>query len=128
MIRISGVELNAMPQYPGLSFGVSILLRVVNITYKLLKRNPGSIENIDIKTSVPGMNANIAVMIPKINPPQPISGKYFNIARKVKDSFAVVLLFNNQLRGLNSVGSEYDHRIKSGTQYACRYTRVPVCV
>jgi hypothetical protein len=97
MMSINGMELSSIPTYPGLNFGVSMLLRVVNITYKLLRRNPGSMENIDTKTSVPGMNENRAVMIPNINPAQPISGKYFNIARKVNDYFAFVLLFNNHL-------------------------------
>lgn len=45
-------------------------------------------ENIETKTKVPGMKEKIAVMIPNTNPPQPISGKYFNIARKVSDYFA----------------------------------------
>lgn len=97
-MRINGMELSSIPAYPGLSLGVSILCRVVNITYKLLSRNPGSIDSMDTNTNVPGMNAKIAVMIPKINPVQPISGKYFNIVCKVNDYFAAWNLFNDQLR------------------------------
>lgn len=71
---------------------------MVNITYKLLNRNPGSIDSMDTNTNVPGMNAKIAVIIPKINPDQPISGKYFNIVRKVNDYFAAWNLVNYELR------------------------------